>query len=62
MAKHCKSVSEETTTSVLKSVIGRRVKSMQGSWVMSGSKWFADEKEDTGLQATENSKFSASHL
>ena len=26
MAKHCKGVSEETTTGVLKSVIGRRVK------------------------------------
>ena len=26
MAKHCKGVSEETTTGILKSVIGRRVK------------------------------------
>ena len=30
---------------------------MQCSWVMSASKWFADEKEDTGLQTAENSKF-----
>ena len=30
---------------------------MQGSWVMSVSKWFADEKEDTGLQTAENTKF-----
>ena len=30
---------------------------MQSSWVMSVSKWFADEKEDTGLQTAENSKF-----
>ena len=30
---------------------------MQGSWVMSVSKWFADENEDTGLQTVENSKF-----
>ena len=30
---------------------------MQSSWVMSVSKWFAAEKEDTGLQTAENSKF-----
>ena len=30
---------------------------MQGSWVMSVSKWFADEMEDTGLQTAENKKF-----
>ena len=57
MAKHCKGVSEETTTGVLKSVIGRRVKGMQSSWVMSVSMWLADENEDTGLQIAENSKF-----
>ena len=53
--KHCKGVSEETTTGVLKSAIGR--KSIQDSWMMSVSKWFADEKEDTGLQTAENTKF-----
>ena len=36
----------------------KKSESMQGSWVMSVSKWFADEKEDTGLQTAENSKFS----
>ena len=30
---------------------------MQSSWMMSVSKWFADEKEDTGLQTAENSRF-----
>ena len=30
---------------------------MQDSWVASVSKWFADEKEDTGLQTAENLKF-----
>ena len=30
---------------------------MQGSWVMSASKWLADEKEDTGLQTAENTRF-----
>ena len=35
----------------------KKSESMQGSWVMSVSKWFADEKEDTGLQTAENSKF-----
>ena len=30
---------------------------MQDSWVASVSKWFTDEKEDTGLQTVENSKF-----
>ena len=35
----------------------KKSESMQGSWVMSVSKWFADEKEDTGLQTDENSKF-----
>jgi len=29
----------------------------QGSWVASAGKWFADEKEDTGLQTAEDSKF-----
>ena len=57
MSKHCKCVSEETTKRILKSAIGRRVKGMQSSWVMSVSKWFADKKEDTGLQTAENSKF-----
>ena len=57
MPKHCNGVSEGTTTGVLKSAIGRRVKGMQGSWVVSVSKWFADEKEDTGLQTAENSRF-----
>ena len=46
MAKHCKVVSEEMTTGVLKSVIERREKSTQDSWMMSVSKWSADEKED----------------
>ena len=27
----------------------------QGSWVVSAGKWFADEKEDTGLQIAEDS-------
>ena len=31
--------------------------SMQDSWVMSVSKWFADETEDTGLQTDEKAKF-----
>ena len=35
----------------------KKSESMQGSWVMSAGKWFADEKEDTGLQTAENSKF-----
>ena len=35
----------------------KKSESMQGSWVMSVSKWFADEKEDTGLQTAENLKF-----
>ena len=35
----------------------KKSESMQGSWVVSVSKWFADEKEDTGLQTAENSKF-----
>ena len=35
----------------------KKSKAMQGSWVMSVSKWFADENEDTGLQTAENSKF-----
>ena len=39
------------------SAIGRKTKGMQGSWVVSVSKWFADEKEDTGLQTAETSKF-----
>ena len=30
---------------------------MQGSWVMSTSKWLADENEDTGLQTAENTRF-----
>ena len=30
---------------------------MQDSWVVSVSKWFADEMEDTGLQTAENLKF-----
>ena len=30
---------------------------MQDSWVASVSKWFTDEKEDTGLQTAENTKF-----
>ena len=29
----------------------------QGSWFASAGKWFADEKEDVGLQITEDSKF-----
>ena len=29
---------------------------MQGSWVTSANKCFADEKEDTALQIAENSK------
>ena len=57
MAKHCKGVSEETTKSVLKSVIGRRVKVCKVLGCCQSAKWFADEKEDTGLQATENSNF-----
>ena len=35
----------------------KKSESMQGSWVMSVSKRFADEKEDTGLQTAENSRF-----
>ena len=34
----------------------RKSESTQDSWVASVSKWFADEKEDTGLQIAENSK------
>ena len=39
------------------SAIWKKSKGMQGSWVMSVSKWFAGENEDTGLQTVENSKF-----
>ena len=35
----------------------KKSESMQGSWVVSASQWFADENEDTGLQTAENSKF-----
>ena len=35
----------------------KKSKGMQSSWVMSVSKWFADEKEDTGLLTAGNSKF-----
>ena len=35
----------------------KKSKGMQDSWVMSVSKWFADEMEDTGLQTEENAKF-----
>ena len=35
----------------------KKSESTQDSWVASVSKWFADEKEDTGLQTAENSKF-----
>ena len=34
----------------------KKNESTQDSWVTSASKWFADEKEDTGLQIAENSK------
>ena len=34
----------------------KKSESTQYSWVTSASKWFADEKEDTGLQIVENSK------
>jgi len=29
----------------------------QGKWVAAAGKWFADEKEDTGIQTSEDSKF-----
>ena len=35
----------------------KKSESTQDSWVASAGKWFADEKEDTGLQTAENSKF-----
>ena len=35
----------------------KKSKGMQDSWVMSVSKWFADENKDTGLQTDENKKF-----
>ena len=35
----------------------KKSESTQDSWVASTDKWFADEKEDTGLQTAENSKF-----
>ena len=38
-------------------MIKKTSESTQGSWVASAGKWFADEKEDTGLQTAENSKF-----
>ena len=38
-------------------MIKKKSGSTQGSWVASTGKWFADEKEDTGLQTAENSKF-----
>ena len=50
-------VQEDAPRDVGPSAIGRRVKGMQSSWMVSVSKWFADEKEDTGLQIAENSKF-----
>ena len=59
MSKHCKGVSEETTTRILKSAIGGKATVCKVLGVMSVSKWFADEKEDTGLQ---DRSFSASHL
>ena len=34
----------------------KKSKGMQSSWMVSVSKWFADEKEDTGLQTAENSR------
>ena len=35
----------------------KKSESTQDSWVVSAGKWFADEKEDTGLQTAEDSKF-----
>ena len=57
MAKHCKGVSEGDDHKCPQVSDWMKSESMQGSWVMSASKWFADEKEDTGLHTAENSKF-----
>ena len=38
-------------------MIKKKSGSTQGSWEASTRKWFTDEKEDTGLQTAENSKF-----
>ena len=35
----------------------KKSENTQGSWMMSAGNLFADEKEDTGLQTVENSKF-----
>ena len=37
--------------------IHKKSENTQGSWVASAGKSFTDEKEDTGLQIAENSKF-----
>ena len=50
-------VQQDAPRDVGPSAIGRRAKLCKVSWVMSVSKWFADENEDTGLQTAENSKF-----
>ena len=54
---HITATVQDAPRDVGSSAIGRRVKVCKDSWRMSVSKWFADDKEDTGLQTAENSKF-----